>query len=146
MGLRFRFDVDIDSLNPKRFETDIVVGYPSDEEHHSGLPASNIARLLSEGTETIPPRPHLQEGIEQGMPFIKEAVRQYARGFLGIFGNKKGDPQKIADAVRNSVLDYIYSGALEPNAPSTIARKGFDEPLIEEGELVHLLEARVLKR
>jgi hypothetical protein len=146
MGLRFKFDVDIDSLNAKRFETVVAVGYPSDAIHHSGESAANLAKLLTEGTDTIPPRPHLQEGLEHGMEDIKKAVKQYARGLFGVFGNKKGHPEIIAEVARKAVINYIYSGNLEPNAPSTVARKGFDQPLVDEHDLIQMLEGRIIKR
>lgn len=42
--------------------------------------------------------------------------------------------RKIADQMAKNQTDIIASGLLEPNAPRTIAKKGFDRPLYETGE------------
>lgn len=48
-----------------------------------------------------------------------------------------------ADLVKRLIIEKIDSGMPPPNAPSTIARKGFDHPLIETGELRDAVECRV---
>jgi len=53
------------------------------------------------------------------------------------------DFQKTAEFVKGLILDAIDSGFSPPNAPSTIAKKGFDHPLIETGDMRDSLEARV---
>lgn len=50
---------------------------------------------------------------------------------------------KTSDFVKGLILKAIDEGYPPPNAPSTIARKGFDHPLIETGEMRDSLEVDV---
>jgi hypothetical protein len=145
MGFKFKPKIDLNKLNKELFNTRIYIGYDDSEIHHSGYSAPELARLLSEGDGyMIPPRPHLEEGIEAGMADIKRAIRDYGKSLFGLFP-KKDAAQKIANAGRQAVLDYVQSGALTPNAAFTIAKKGSDIPLIETGELLHMLETKIVK-
>ena len=149
MGFKVLPKVKLDKLDKRLFGTNIYVGYAEDETHHSGMSAAQIGALMSEGGtgpegNPIPARPHIAQGLEEGQDSIRRAIKAYAGTIFGI-GAKKNAADKIAEAARNAVVDYIYSGELEANAPYTIEKKGSDQPLVETGELVHLLEARVVK-
>lgn len=49
----------------------------------------------------------------------------------------------IAEALASNMRDYITAGRWISNAPSTIAAKGFDWPLIWTGELLYNIKAVV---
>jgi len=142
MGLTFKSTVDFEALNNKKFNAKIAVGF-SNEQHHSGMPASELARKMEEGNDITPPRPFLNPGLEYGLEDIRRAIGEGLRDAKGRF--KSGWANNIADAARTAVLEYIYSGELAPNAPFTIEKKQSDQPLVDTGELVHLLEAYVIK-
>lgn len=142
MGLSFKSKLHLNRLDTERFELTVAVGY-SDEEHHSGMTAAILAQKMEAGDADTPARPHLKPGLEAGMVEIRAAMRTHLRDSFGQF--KTGWASGVAEAAREAVIDYVYSGALEPNAPYTIAKKGSDQPLVETGELLHLLEAVVLK-
>jgi hypothetical protein len=142
MGLSFKSKLNLNKLDPERFELTVAVGYSS-EEHHSGMPVSELAARMEAGDANTPARPHLKPGLEAGMVEIRAAMREHLRDAFGHF--KSGWASGVADAAREAVIDYVYSGALAPNAPYTVEKKGSDQPLVETGELLHLLEAVVLK-
>lgn len=142
MGLTFRSKLHLNKLDSERFELTVAVGY-SDEEHHSGMSAAVLAQKMEAGDEHTPARPHLKPGLEAGMAEIRDAMRKHLRDAFGHF--QSGWASGVAEAAKEAVVDYVYSGELAPNAPYTIAKKESDQPLVETGELLHLLEANVLK-
>jgi hypothetical protein len=149
MGFKFVPKVDLNRLNRSLFDTRIYIGYSDEEVHKSGYTAAELGKMMSDGGtgpegNEWPARPHLKEGLDAGQYEIKRAINDYGKSLFGIFP-KKGAAQKIADVGRTAVEDYIQSGALEPNAPFTIAKKGSDVPLIDTGELTHLIDTKIVK-
>jgi hypothetical protein len=142
LSFKFRSTVDVNKVSGALFNTTIAVGY-SDEMHWSGKPACVLAQELEEGNDNIPARPHLHEGLMYGRDEIRAAIREFASGIVG--HRSAAGAQKVADAARQAVIDYVYSGELEPNTAYTIAKKLSDQPLVQTGELLHLLEAVVIK-
>jgi len=47
-----------------------------------------------------------------------------------------------ADFIKSLIVEAIDDGMPPPNAPATIAKKGFDHPLIETGEMRDSIETR----
>lgn len=92
----------------------------------------------------IPPRPFLEPGINKGKSQIVKYLLQYVDKFLE--GNesqaeltKEKVGQVAVNSIRKFIRDYPANG-LAPNAPSTIAEKGEDHPLIgKTGELIRSL-------
>ncbi|WLW40830.1 hypothetical protein GNAINCEL_00048 [Serratia phage KKP 3709] len=52
---------------------------------------------------------------------------------------------QIGMAMENSIVDSIKNGGWTPNAPSTIAKKGFDMPLIDDGHMWQNVNSKVTK-
>ena len=145
MGFKVKGKVALNKLDRRLFNTDVYVGYASDEAHHSGMSAAELGRLMTEGDgDLIPPRPHINEGLANSKHDIQAAIKRFAGGLFGI-GAAPDAAERIGEVARQAVIDYVYSGELTPNAPFTIEKKGSDQPLVEQGELLHLLEARVVK-
>jgi hypothetical protein len=149
MGFKFVPKLDLKQLKKSLFNTTIYVGYSDTEEHYSGMTASELGKLMSYGGigpegNPIPARPHLEEGLEYGKEALRDAIRTFGASIFKPFG-VKGGPEKIAEVARKSVIDYIRSGQLEPNAPFTVEKKGSNTPLIDQGALIHLLEAEIVK-
>lgn len=144
MKFKFRSDVDPTRLDTKKLKTTVLVGYFADSDHYSGMNAAELGKKLSEGDHDngVPPRPHLYEGLDYGLDQLKPVIAKY---YSDLFKDHTYDPGIVAEAARQSVIDYIYSGNLAPNAPYTIQKKLSDQPLVDTGALIHLLEARVVK-
>lgn len=140
MGFSLKGSADIDSIEASNYTTRIVVGYPDDEGHWSGYTMAELGELLSTGSGKIPARPHLEEGIEANEPWIKQEVEAYFRQ-----NKRRRDPSDIGEAMVEAVKAYVYSGALAPNAPYTVKKKGSDQPLVDTFELLSSLTYRVIK-
>jgi hypothetical protein len=103
------------------------------------------AATFSEGI-TIPARPVLRGGIRTNLArfsrlsarLLKQVAQgaQTLRGALEVVGH---------DAV-GAVKRYFVTGGFEPNAPSTIKKKGSSRPLIDDGQyrqaITHVVEGK----
>lgn len=113
---------------------EVRVGYQEGATYPDGTPVVNVALWNELGTVNIPPRPFIRQTVDNNQARIqaqmKSAVNKLNNGAdaetvlkeLGVF--TKGLMQK-----------EIKNGEFEPNAQSTIAKKGSDRPLIDTGLL-----------
>jgi hypothetical protein len=90
----------------------------------------------------MPPRPHLEEGIKSNLVGTAKGAGEYFSSIIE-GTTRKSAAQKLADLGRKSVDTYARSDAIAENARYTIEKKGSDQPLIERGELLHMLETKV---
>lgn len=145
MGFKVEPNLTLDHLNPKLFSTTIYIGYSDEEVHHSGMTAAALGKLMTEGDgNLVPARPHVEPGLAEAKQELRSTIRHYAWRILTDRGADEA-AQKIGNVAREAVIDYVYSGALPENAPFTIEKKGSDQPLVEQGELLHMLEAKIVK-
>lgn len=145
MGFTLNNKLDLTKLDKSFFDMELYVGYSDTEVLQNGYTAAEMAEIQSKGNwGEWPARPHLMEGLKDGEVAIRDAITAYGQSVLGGSASSKS-AQGIADVMRKSVVDYVYSGQTEPNAPYTIEKKGSDTPLIETGELLHTLETVIVK-
>ena len=92
----------------------------------------------------IPPRPFIEPGINYGkaqiIKYLFDSVDKYLDGNeVEARKSKERVGQAAVNSIRKFVRDYPANG-LAPNAPSTIAEKGEDHPLVgKTGELMRSL-------
>lgn len=112
-----------------------------------------IAIFNEYGTKKIPPRPAFREGIEHSVRANKKLIQAQLKNITRrILSGRKEDIKKsltvmltqIGRVAKAKTQEIIRSGSTTPNAPSTIARKGFDHPLYEKGLLLENVEYEVL--
>jgi hypothetical protein len=109
--------------------------------YDDGMKYSDVLAYNHYGTETIPPRPVLRMAAERlAAKFVKERLKAYminslrnpkdAKRLEAVFLQSIG-AQTVAEAKR-----IIESGGeLQHNSPATVAKKGYNKPLYETGEL-----------
>ncbi len=73
----------------------------------------------------------------------KEVVPGRLFGKGGYKDQAQSVMRTIAKTMARNQTDFIADGIMEPNAPSTIARKGFDKPLYYTGKLFRSIEGWV---
>ena len=96
-------------------------------------------------TITIPSRPLMRQ--------TASVVNQKIGGFLNrrVADVMKGKleaeqvPKLIGEAVLNEISNQFKSGGFVPNAPSTVAKKGFNKPLIDSAIASQSVQAKVFK-
>ena len=106
-------------------------------ETHSDMVV--IAASNEFGTATIPERSYLRSTIDEG-------AREVAEDLAGALGNYLRDPGRVDLLQRLGLVGEKWVGKvkrkiidlkLPPNAPSTIARKGSTNPLVDTGRLLN---------
>lgn len=103
--------------------------YPGEGEN-AGLPVATVAFWNEFGTVKAPPRPFFRGAIALHSPEwggqLGDALKASdmdGRAALGLMGT----------IIKDQVVQSIVDTNSPPLAPSTIARKGFDKPLIDTG-------------
>lgn len=135
-------------------ETEVVVGIPEEtntgREH--GMTNSSLLYLHEQGvpSHNIPPRPVLEPAI--GQDDVKEKIEILMREAIeaalveGDVEKAKENYEKAGMIGRDACKDYILSGALAPNAPSTIAKKGSSTPLVDTGSMLGSISYAVRRK
>lgn len=99
--------------------------------YKKGITVAEVAAANNFGTDKIPARPFLKEGVERAKTnMIKTAEESMKKGRT---------PRQIIDqlgalAVRG-VQEQIDATTTPPNAPYTVKKKGSSHPLIDTGLL-----------
>lgn len=119
--------------------TEVDVGYFEDSGTHSesNIPYAALMRIHEDGLGDFPARPAIREGA-------KKIERNLDKGTLAIVmnntitqvGRLPENSKILGEAVAGQMRSIFGDvGLLAPNAPTTIYRKGKDEPLVDTGEL-----------
>ena len=109
------------------------VGFMSGATYPDGTSVAQVAFWNEFGTSRAPSRPFFRTMIakeSEGWPELlgKAAVSTgyNTRQTLGLIG------EKINDDLKSSIVGWQDP----PNAPSTIAKKGFNKPLVDTGDML----------
>jgi len=111
-----------------------------------------IALFNEYGTEKIPPRPAFREGMEHSIRENKKLIEAQLKNITQrLLSGRKAEVKQsltvmltqIGRVAKAKTKEIIKQGSTTPNAPSTIARKGFDHPLFETGLLLESVEYEV---
>ena len=136
----------------------ILVGFPSGEEHvptlhkneegeckgYNGedvteiepITTAELAEMLSFGTDTIPARPFLDDGIESKRKELVDALREEAKKAVN-GGSANWD--KVGSMAKGAIEEFVRSDYYKtniPNSEKTIKYKGSDTPLIDGANLI----------
>lgn len=128
------------------------IGFFDGEQHPDAeMSFASLMTILEYGSPTnnIPARYPFHIIATSNSPSKDRDVRRRIKTYFSELGEKDGS---------DALLDYIgkhyhkkltnlfgNSSKLEPNAPSTIARKGKNTPLVDEGALVDNLKYKTSK-
>ena len=112
---------------------DIHVGFQRGKGvYEDGTDVADVAMYNEYGTSRIPSRPFLRQSFERHKT---EYVLECERIYTSMIQGKKveGEIRKFGNKVKRDIVDEIERGEFVPNAPSTVAKKGFNKPLYETG-------------
>lgn len=140
-------------------QREIKVGFFEGSHYPNGRPVATVARWQEQGTvprpgnSGIPPRPFMREGTVQTVRSGRSAQAKVVKGALKDIlihmGNpKKGSTYRHSYARAGKELVKLMRGAirgwkLPPNAPSTVASKGFNNPLVETDRMHDSVDYRI---
>lgn len=96
------------------------------------------------GTAAAPPRPFVKASVElnQGKyeAMMAKTVSKIIKGGSGL------DLESLGNEASEDMSHYATNLKEPANAPSTIKRKGFDNPLIDTGAMVDSIAYKVAKK
>jgi hypothetical protein len=110
----------------------LTVGFMNGATYPDGVKVAQVAFWNEFGTATAPSRPFFRKMIADESPgwgaLVARAAAYYNYNGATVL-NFMGE--KIAEDLQQSIV-----GWQDPrNAPSTIAKKGFDKPLVDTGDM-----------
>lgn len=126
-----KFFAEIDKLK----ELEVFVGYQSgDGSDENGVDIAQIAMWNEIGTSNMPSRPFLRKSVDENADKINAQCGKALKAVVTGGGAEQTLKQLGVFAVA-LVQAKIRDGSYAPNAPSTIAKKGSDKPLIDTGRM-----------
>ena len=126
-----RFLGQIEQLKKLQVQVGFQAGAAADED---GVDIANIAMWNELGTSRSPARPFMRKSVDENTDKIKSmCARQLKR--LGQGASAQDILEKIGVFQKGLIQRKIVDGTFEPNAPSTIRKKGSSRPLIDTGRM-----------
>lgn len=139
MGVRVEYNKNNIDTNKWTTAKVLKVGFFPSAKYETGVQVAQLAFWQEFGTINIPPR-----------PFMRNAIAQNKEKWGDLFSTqlKNGtDAETALNAVgeiaRGDVLMSLTSLSSPPLKPSTIAKKGSSNPLIDTGHLKNSLSFEV---
>ena len=123
-----------------------IQGTPATTASGEATPAELVAIATANefGTERIPPRPFLRTSLKRNRrkwtTGLDKAVSQMAAGDVSA---ARLTIRRVGVVMVGDTQATLRSGPWIPNAASTIARKGSDQPLVDKGQLVQSIRSQV---
>ena len=120
----------------------LSVGFLEGTSYPDGKPVAMIAAIQEFGApaRNIPPRPFFRQTIASNSDNWPDLVE-------GLLVSTNYDPTKTllktGEEIKGELQDSIIGFSDPPNAPSTIAKKGFDDPLISSGFMLQSINYKV---
>jgi len=154
MGEAFEYKdtIDYKKLDKMAKQNDeILIGFMHGIHDNGFDPVSDMAddaKKLTFGTDTIPARPFLEDGMENGKMDIQDAIKKH---YTGILESGNGNLMRIAVTAIGAVQKFVhgdYYRSTIPNSPATIDKKSrrqkgkyllSDRPLIDSGQMINSL-------
>ena len=113
----------------------VRVGFQAGETTDDGVSITDIAAWNELGTAHSPPRPFLRQSVENNEAQIKAMCKAQINKIVKGEATARDALQALGVMQKALVQKTIKSGDFEPNAPSTVAIKGSDKPLIDTGRM-----------
>lgn len=118
----------------------VDVGFMGNATEPDGTSTALVAALNNYGTGRVPPRPFFTLAVEKNkgrwpinLGTALKKNKMNAATALGLLGLE----------VKEEIQDEIREMTTPPNAPSTIARKGFDKPLVDTSTMLKSVTLKV---
>lgn len=115
----------------------VMVGVPAGKTEEDGTSLALVAAVNEFGSQDghTPERSFLRAGIRENLAEFKR-LNAFTLKALAIGRTTEGQALALlGELAKSKVQDKIVHGPFTPNAPSTIARKGSDRPLVDSGNL-----------
>ena len=137
-----RFLGQIEQLKKLQVQVGFQAGAAADED---GVDIANIAMWNELGTSRSPARPFMRKSVDENKDKIKAmCARQLKRLAQG--ASAEDILEKIGVFQKGLIQRKIVDGTFEPNAASTIRKKGSSRPLIDTGRMRQSVNFIILRK
>lgn len=137
----------------KGINEQVNIGFFPDSKYgpeNDNLPVATVAAWQEEGVppQNIPPRPFMRVGF--GAPLRRGRYdKQFKAAIANILEGRSTFTQeykKLGSVFVEDMKDAITKWDSPPNAPLTVAEKGFNDPLIDSGTMRDSVDFKVEKK
>ena len=130
----------------KLMKLEVQVGFQAGEKtYEDGTDLVDVAAYNEYGTSDTPARPFMKQSFENHEDELQKACDRVNQT-LNRGGTADAGLKELGVFVKGLVQDEIVDGGFEPNAPSTIKKKGSDQPLIDTGTMRQSVNYVIKKR
>ena len=137
-----RFSIKIDDKDIykqlKKQNGKIEVGFFEGEKYPDGKSVAEVAAFNEFGGGHTPPRPFMRTLVQNH----RKIWRKILQDELPKEDNAHTALATLAEYMVDDLKDYIKIWTYPPNAPSTIAKKGFNDPLVDTGRMMDSVDWR----
>jgi hypothetical protein len=119
----------------------VEVGFLEGATYPDGTPVAAVAFWNEYGNDFTPPRPFFRTMIAKESPSWGPKLA----GALKATGDGDKALALMGEDIQGALIQSINDFTTPALAPSTIAAKGFDKPLIDTGHMVNSTSYRVVK-
>jgi len=132
----------------KAVRTQALVGWFEDTSitYESGLKTWEVAFVNQYGDpeNKVPPRNITDVAVENARSagaedVLSQSVTEY------VYNGGKFDIEKTAYMLQEAMFDRVVNISQPPNAARTVKNKGFNDPLVESGNLAETVSFKVIK-
>lgn len=129
----------------KLAELEVRVGFQGDESYEDGTSLAEVAAYNELGTSDMPARPFMKQSFEKHEKELQAACDRVNQAIIGGSSAEQA-LDSLGVTVKGIIQEEIVEGGFEPNAPSTIRKKGSERPLIDTGHMRQSVNYVVKKR
>lgn len=116
------------------------VGFLAGATYPDGTSVPMIAAVQNFGSGVIPPRPFFSNMIAEKSPEWPEAI---AKNLKATHYGVRVTLLRVGEGIKGQLQQSIRDTNTPPLKPSTIARKGFDKPLIDDAIMINSVDYQV---
>lgn len=125
----------------KKAEAGVEVGFLEDATYPDGTPVPAVAAWNEYGNGSAPPRPFFRTMIAAESPSWPGKL---AAAYKATGGDGPKALALMGEDIQGALIQSINDFTTPELAPSTVAAKGFDKPLIDTGHMVNSTGYRVV--
>lgn len=116
-------------------EMEVAVGFQGDGgDYEGGASVAEVAAYNELGTSDTPARPFMRNSFENHESELRAACERVNQ-IIASGGSLEEALNQLGVVAKALIQEEIVDGEFEPNAASTIKKKGSDKPLIDTGTM-----------
>lgn len=118
----------------KLADLEVQVGFQADQTYEDGTTLPEVAAYNEFGSSDTPARPFMRQSFENHQKELQAACDRVNQA-LAQGGTAESALDELGVFLKGLVQEEIVEGGFEPNAPSTINKKGSEQPLIDTSHM-----------